>query len=104
MPLLETRTAVLLVDAAVGAAPGDVIELGPDDLRGCGVRPISSHGIGVGEVVALARSLDTGHISPSIRIVAITIAQPDTARIGLSAAAAAAVGRAADRILELVSR
>jgi hydrogenase maturation protease len=102
LPLLETRTAVLIVDAAVGPQPGEVIELEPDDLPGCGARPISSHGIGLGEVVALARSLDSGHISPSIRIVAVTIAQPDTVRTGLSAAAAAAVDRAADRILQLV--
>ena len=102
IPLLETPARVVLVDAAVGATPGEVIELGADDLSQQRPQTLSSHGIGVGEAIALARQLSPEQISPSIRIVAVTIGPPDRCGHGLSPAVAAAVGWAADKVLELV--
>jgi hydrogenase maturation protease len=100
--LLETPAAVVLVDAVLGTPPGEVIELGADELREQGVQPVSSHGTGVAEAIGLARMLGPERISPSIRIVAVTIARPDRFRVGLSPAVEAAVGRAADRVLDLL--
>jgi hydrogenase maturation protease len=99
--LLETRDPVVLVDAVLGAPPGEVVELSVDDLASRGVHALSTHGIGVPDAVALARTLAPNAVTPSIRVVAITIERP--ARYGdrLSAAAAAAVPRAAERVLAL---
>jgi hydrogenase maturation protease len=102
IPLLETPARVVLVDAAVGATPGDVIDLTADELSEEGVRPLSSHGMGIGDVIGLARTLSSDRISPSIRLVAITIARPGHFGHGLSPGVAAAVGRAADKVLDLV--
>jgi hydrogenase maturation protease len=102
IPLLETPARVVLVDAAVGATPGEVIALTVDELSDEAVRPLSSHGMGIGEVIGLARTLSPDRISPSIRLVAITIARPERFGHGLTPAVAAAVGRAADTVVELV--
>jgi hydrogenase maturation protease len=101
MWLLETSTAVVLVDAAVGANPGQVMVLDTADLAREGVQPVSSHGVGVREVVELARLLSPDRVGESIRIVAITIERPDRFRTSLSPNVAAAILRAADRVVEL---
>lgn len=100
--LLETPAQVVLVDAAQATPPGEVLELGPDDLAAQQVRCLSSHGMTVGDVIGLARELSGDRISPRIRIVAVTIARPEGLGHGLSPVVAAAVDRAADRVLELV--
>lgn len=102
IPLIETSARVVLVDAAVGVPPGEVIELGAEQLSVEGVQPVSSHGIGISDVIGLVRELAPARVSPSIRIVAVGIARPDHFRVGLSTAVSAAVGRATDRVLALV--
>lgn len=102
LSLLETPATVVLVDAALGLTPGEVIELAVDELPEQGVRTVSSHGMGVGQVVGLARLLSPERVSPSIRVIAVTIAHPDRFHDGLSPVVAAAVGRAANRVLRLV--
>ena len=99
--LLEASATVVLVDAAVGARPGQVMVLDTADLAREGVQPVSSHGVGVGEAVALARLLSPERVGESIRIVAITIERPDRFRTTLSPNVATAIVRAADRVLEL---
>lgn len=101
--LLETAAAVVLVDAAVGAAAGDVIALDERGLREHGVHPLSSHGMRVSEAIGLARLLAPERISPSIHVVALTIARPDRFALGLSPVVAAAVPKAADLVLDLVA-
>lgn len=101
--LLETPARVILLDAAVGAAPGQVLELGVDDLAARRVTPISSHGLGIPEVIELMRRLAPDRISPSIRIVAIAILRPRHPHEGLSPEVAAAVVPAADRVLKLAA-
>ncbi|HEY9228945.1 MAG TPA: hydrogenase maturation protease [Gemmatimonadaceae bacterium] len=99
--LLETSATVVLVDAAVGTSPGQVMALDSTELTLSGVQPISSHGLGVGEVVELARMLAPERVCGEIRIVVITIDRPDRRRMTLSPSVAGAIVRAADRVLEL---
>jgi hydrogenase maturation protease len=101
MWLLEGPTSVVIVDAAVGARPGQVMVLDTADLARGAVQPVSSHGVGVREVVELARLLSRDRVGVSIRIVAIGIERPDRFRAELSPNVAAATMRAADCVLAL---
>lgn len=101
--LLETSARVILVDAAIGRSPGDVLDLGVADLAQRRVTPISSHGMGVSEVIELTARLAPERLSPSIRIVAIVVSRPRRGQQGLSPEVAGAVGRAAERVLALIS-
>lgn len=100
--LLETNVPVILVDAVLGAAPGDLLLLTPDELAVRAPSRVSSHGLGVTEALELARVVDAGAGLPVVHIVAVTIARPVRYREGLSAEVAAAVPRAADRVLQLL--
>jgi hydrogenase maturation protease len=101
--LLETSATVVLVDAAVGTKPGQVVTLGVADLACQQVQPVSSHGVGLPEVIELARLLSPERVGTSIRIVAITIDRPDGFRSNLSPSVAAAIPHAADCVLELAA-
>ncbi len=100
--LLETPAPVVLVDAFVGTPPGEVLELTPEQLAGRGLRPVSTHAIGVCQAIEVARALAPERISASVRIVAVTIGQPRRYEQRLSPEVAAAVPAAVDRVLELV--
>lgn len=103
IPLLETAGPVILVDAVVGAEPGDVLDLAPDDLARHGLTPLSTHGVGVVQAIALARTLSPDAVSPRIRIVGVGIAPPAPSyHPALSPPVAAAVPRAAQAILRLL--
>lgn len=102
VPLLETPAHVVIVDAAVAPRPGQIVVLRADELAECSVhdlRPVSSHGLGVAQVIGLARQLAPDRVSPSIRIVLITIARPDRFQSKLSPQIAAVLDEAADRVL-----
>ncbi len=101
--LLEAPGTVVVVDAALGAEPGAVVEAPAEALGERGVRPLSSHGMSVVQALGLARLLAPGD-APAVHVVAVTIARPDRWRIGLSPAVKAAVPRAADAVLALVGR
>ncbi|MCC6552992.1 MAG: hydrogenase maturation protease [Polyangiaceae bacterium] len=96
LDLLRTPARVVLVDAVLASPAGEVLELDPAALAEHGLASVSSHGISVGEALALARALDADALSPDIRVVAITIARPDCHSVALSPEVAAAVPRAAD--------
>ncbi len=100
--LLETPCPVVLVDAVRCGTPGEVLELSPEELETGGLRPVSTHGLGASQAIALARAVAPATVSPTIRIVGITIAPPARYVQGLSAAVAAAVPRAAARVRTLV--
>ena len=108
MPLLETSALVVVVDAVLarrgGPTPGDVLVLAPEDLALRGLRPVSTHGLGVAESIALARALAPDGASKDVRVVAIGIARPTVHQHGLSARIAAAVPHAAARVLAIVGR
>jgi hydrogenase maturation protease len=100
--LLETPAPVVLVDAVLGSPAGEVVELAPHQLAD-GIQAVSTHGLGVAQALALARTLTPNTVSPSIRIVGVTIERPVTRGWELSAPVAAAVARAVERVLALVA-
>jgi hydrogenase maturation protease len=100
--LLDGKARTILVDAVLGENPGEVIEIGPRDLDSRSASRLSSHGLGAAQAIDLARVLHGGAEAAAIRIVAVTIARPEHARYGLSPEVAAAVPRAADRVLDLL--
>jgi hydrogenase maturation protease len=101
LALLETPAPVVLVDAILGGRPGEVVELGPEDLATERSGPVSTHGLGVARTIALARVLGAAHPA-SVRLVGVTVARPG-AGAGLSAPGAAAVPYAAARVRALVA-
>lgn len=103
--LLATDGLVILVDAVVGTEPGLVMEIDPEDLQGLGPRPLSSHGLGVVEAIALARALSPAAITERLRIVGIGIdGSLACARQGLSLKVAAAVPQAIAMIRGLLEQ
>lgn len=99
--LLRTRQAVVIVDAVLGVPTGQVVDLQPDDLAAQGLTPVSTHGLGVVQAIALAHAVAADEITPTIRIVGITIERPDRYAQVLSPAVAAAVAPAAARVRAL---
>lgn len=94
LSLLETEVPVILVDAVVAQPAGEVWELTPEEFADR-VRPcVSTHGLGIPGVIALARSLAPERVSPDIRILAISVDPPVVFSTGLSPAVAAAVPKA----------
>jgi hydrogenase maturation protease len=102
IPLLETPAAVVLVDAVLGTPSGEIRELTAEQLATAALLPLSTHGMGVPQALQLAQILAPDAVSRSIRIVAVTIARPLRYEQQLSHAVAAAVPRAAARVLALV--
>lgn len=103
LALLEAGHRVVVVDAVAGGGPpGSVIRLAPEAL-GSGPAPLSSHGLGVAEAIALARVLYGPRIVAELAIVGIAIDRPAVAAVGLSPAVAMAVGPAAALAAELAS-
>lgn len=102
LPLLETPAPVVLVDAVLAAPAGEVLVLEPDELEQRGLSTMSTHGLGVAQAVALARLLSPSVVSPSIRVVGVSISRPERFRRGLSPEVAAAVPRAAEQVLRSV--
>lgn len=102
LTLLETTAAVVIVDAALGGLPGRIVVTDVDALAASGLRPLSSHGLGVAEVVAIARCLANDRIAASIRIAAITVDAACCRGGQLSPACAALVEPAADRVHALI--
>ena len=102
VPLLETESTVVLVDAVAGDTPGNVVVLTPEELACRDRGATSTHGIGVAQAIALARVLADGVARAPVRIVAVTIRTPTGYGYGLSPAVAAAVPVAARRVLALL--
>ncbi len=98
---LRCRGPVIVVDAVLGARPGEVLELAPADVTSGALAPVSSHGLGVGQAIELAGVLAPAELAPTIRLVAVTVRRPGGACVGLSPEVAAAVPRAAERVLAL---
>jgi hydrogenase maturation protease len=102
LDLIPGAARVLIVDAAVGAGPpGGVHVLPLAALQAGGVKPLSTHGMGVLEAVELARALSDGGLPP-IELLAIAIEAPRELSSELSPEVARAVELAASRARELV--
>jgi hydrogenase maturation protease len=106
VPLLdEAERRLVIVDAVLAEPAGEILELGAAEVESRGLSSVSSHGISVGQALALGRATRaSGHPGADVRVVAITIARPARDSVGLSPAVAAAVPRAARLALMLVSR
>ena len=100
--VLGTRERVVIVDAVVGAgATGEVIHLvGEEIARAARGKPVSSHGIGVADAIAMARALDEGYAT-DVHVVGIAIDLPRKPATCLSAPVAMAVDRAVALVREL---
>jgi hydrogenase maturation protease len=90
--VLAVQERIVVVDAVVGrGAPGEVLHLAGTEImsipRGGAV---SSHGIGLGEAIALTRALDEAH-AQDVHLVGIVILPPSAPGTSLSAPVAAAV-------------
>jgi hydrogenase maturation protease len=104
--LLTASDRVVVVDAVVGrGGAGRVVELSEQDLVGAcdphsadgtrqSARRVSSHGMGIGQALALARAIGGNGCAKDVRVVGITIDPPRAAGAALSAPVAAAVDEA----------
>jgi hydrogenase maturation protease len=103
LDLLAQGQRVIVVDAVVCTQPQErsVLHLRPAALASAGVSPVSCHGLGVAEALALAEVL-YGASASDVDIVAIPIARPLRAIEQLSAAAQAAVPQACALVHELL--
>lgn len=102
LDLLRTPARVVILDAVIKSPAGEVLELDPAALAEQSLASVSSHGLSVGQAIALARELDGDALSRDIHIIAITIDRPPGYSVALSPAVASAVERAAEIALRLV--
>lgn len=102
LPLLETETPIILVDAIVGSPAGHVVQLSCEELAAHRSAALSTHGASVRQVLDLARVLRGERPLPAIHVIAVRITRPDRHRSGLSRSVAAAVPKAARRVLALL--
>jgi hydrogenase maturation protease len=103
IPMLEdTQGRLVIVDAVLAEPAGEILNLDADALEARGLASVSSHGLSVGQALALARATMTASASaPDVRVVAVTTGRPIRGTQGLSPAVAASVPRAAHLALEL---
>jgi hydrogenase maturation protease len=104
VPLLEDATAAIVLDAVRtlgGRPPGEIVRLeaGPEGLPVELGGPVSSHGFGVGEAVAMARAL--GSTAPIV-VIGVEAGAVALGR-GLSPAVREVVPRMVDLILSEVA-
>jgi hydrogenase maturation protease len=103
--LAETQGRLIVVDAVLADPPGEVLALEAGALEARGLASVSSHGVSVGQALALARAtLSDAAAAADVRVVAVTTARPVRGTQGLSPAVAACVPRAALLALELATQ
>jgi len=97
MPLLEGARRVVVIDAALGSAPpGEVLVVQPNQVDPAALSPVSTHGMSVGQAIALANILSAETVCHDIVLVAVVAERPKEIAYGLSERVAAAVPRAAE--------
>ena len=102
IPLLEGPDAppLVVVDAVLADPPGQIVELSAWEVAATALASVSSHGMSVGQALALAEAIrPAGEPQPDVQLVAISITRPLRGARALSPAVAAAVPRAADLAL-----
>jgi len=102
LPFLdEAGTRLVIVDAVLAEPVGKVFDLDGARVEAGDLTSVSSHGVSVGEVLALARACHPGNeLAVEVRVVAVAISRPPRGQVGLSAAVAASVSPAARLALE----
>lgn len=104
IPLLEDTTRVVIVDAAIHAgAPGTVHVIRPEDIDHNPHFSLSTHGMSVGQAIALARVLAPEKVCPDISLVAIAAQKPQGVVLELSAEVSAAIEKAAATAQQLAN-
>jgi hydrogenase maturation protease len=100
---LSTPDPVILVDAlvGVGASPGHVEIYEVDAVSRLPQSGLSTHGIGVGQAIALSRTLYPEAACPRILIVGVHIDPPSAYRFARSPEVDAALPRALEIVLSL---
>lgn len=99
---LEGAARVVVVDAVLGGGPpGSVLALTPESLASGGVRPVSSHGVSLGESLSIARILFPDAWD-RVRVVGIAIDEARPLTGGLSPAVEASIPVAAAKAVELL--
>lgn len=97
--LVAGASRVLVIDAVVGGGrPGTVHVLDRANLEE-GLRPVSSHGIGVREAIELGERLNP---ALEVILIGISIDPPNALGEGLSPEVAASVSEAAKRVTDLM--
>lgn len=104
IPLLEDVRRVIIVDAAIHAGkPGTVHVVGPEKIDQNPLSSLSTHGMSVGQTIALARVLAPEKVCPDISLVAIAAQKPQGVMLELSAEVSAAIEQAARVALQLAN-
>lgn len=104
IPLLEDVHRVIIVDAAIQAGtPGTVRVVGPAEIDQSPLSSLSTHGMSVGQTIALARVLAPEKVCPDISLVAIAAQKPQGVILELSAEVSAAIEKAARVALQLAN-
>jgi hydrogenase maturation protease len=101
LPMFLDVDLVVIVDAVVdGGPPGRVLVLDADALPARGGRLVSTHGVGIADVVGLARLLEPERVAPRLLVVGVTTRVPRLSPDALSPPVHAAVSPAVDAILD----
>ncbi len=101
--LLNDIDRAILIDAVVGnGEPGHITCLTANDLADAGVKPISSHGLSIVQILNLAHTLAPHTPTAEIHIVGITINQPEQYFLEMSPPIRAAVSRAVAVVHEML--
>lgn len=103
--LLDGANRVIVVDAALTnqKEQGEILVLSPEEVDASALAPVSTHGMSVGQAIALARVLHPASVCRDIRLVAIVAERPCGVVFGLSERVAAAIPRAAEVVRGLAS-
>ncbi len=102
LDLWEEANRVILVDAVKsGAAPGTIHTFDASLLPPRDVMPVSSHGVNIIDAVELGRLL--GRLPARLTVVGVEILSEQPFHVGLTPEVEAAVPRAGDRVLEMIS-
>lgn len=100
--LLPLSSRTIVVDAVLQRPPGSVGVYTALDLDEAALASVSTHGLSVGQCLALSKTLHPGLSWKKLWVVAIGIDAPREYRQGLSPEVAKAVPRAVERIEELL--
>lgn len=92
--LLDGASRAVIVDAIVSDPAGRVVTATPEQLA-VRAAPMSSHGLGVADALALARALSPRTTCADVVVVGVTITRPRGLAVGLSDEVSRAVDEAA---------
>ncbi len=96
------RLSWLLEGVAARPEPGSLLQTTPEEIASGDVAPLSSHGLGIGQALALGRSVSPHGFCEKVHLLAVVIDPQNVQGDELSLAVAEAVPRAVARVLQLL--